>query len=141
MTTSTWAKRLLTHLDPDADDYWREVLAGNIVVRRCLTCDTRFVLPLPSCPECAGKPELLRSLGAGSLYTWVIVYYAFEDELATQVPYVVGAIELDEGARIFARVEGLDPADLSAGLRMRATYPRDDKRPPIVFVPGEGDGS
>jgi uncharacterized OB-fold protein len=136
MTISA-AQAQLTGTDPDADGFWAAVVGGALQLRRCTRCGTCFVLPLPSCPECAGDPELVLSEGRGSLYTWVVVHHAFDEELARQVPYVVGAVELDEGARIFARVEGIDPAALEADVRVRATYPADPDRPPIVFVPEE----
>ncbi|MEU7631149.1 OB-fold domain-containing protein [Nocardia sp. NPDC049220] len=138
MSTSP-AQALFTGTDPDADGFWAAVVDGELQLRRCTRCGTCFVLPLPSCPECAAEPELIRSAGRGSLYTWVVVHHAFDEDLARQVPYVVGAIELDEGARIFARVEGIDLAALDADVRLRATYPSDPERPPIVFVP-EGGG-
>lgn len=140
MSTSP-AEALLTGNDPDADGFWSSVVAGALQLRRCTRCGTCFVLPLPSCPECAGEPELVVSEGRGSLYTWVVVNHAFDDELAQQVPYVVGAVELDEGARIFARVEGIDGDALAADVRLRATYPTEAGRPPIVFVPEESGSS
>lgn len=136
MTTSV--SPLVTGLDPDSDLYWTAIGEGHIPVRHCAVCDTRFVLPLPSCPEC-GSEELTTqpSVGRGTLYTWVVVNYAFDEELAAQTPYVIGAVELDERARVFARVEGVDPTSLTPDLRLRATFPREPGRPPIVFVPDE----
>ncbi|MEU7766570.1 OB-fold domain-containing protein [Nocardia sp. NPDC049190] len=131
------AQAQLTGNDPDADGFWSAVADGGLQLRRCTHCGACFVLPLPSCPECAGEPELIRSEGRGALYTWVVVHHTFDEDLARQVPYVVGAVELDEGARIFARVEGIDLAALQADVRLRAIYPSDPGRPPIVFVPEE----
>lgn len=140
MSTTT-AAQLITGLDPDSDAYWTAIDGGELPVERCLACDTRFLLPLPSCPEC-GSDDLTKimSTGTGSLYTWVIVNYAFDEDLAAQTPYVIGAVELDEGARIFARVEGIDHQQLLPDQRLRATFPREPGRPPVVFVP-EGSAS
>jgi uncharacterized OB-fold protein len=130
---------LMTGLDPDSDGFWREVGRKHLPVRLCTGCDTRFVLPLPACPECGGPDlEILESSGAGSLYSWVVVNYAFDEQMSRQVPYVVGAIELDERARLFARIEGVEPDAIVPGLRLTATFPDDAARPPIVFVPEKG---
>jgi uncharacterized OB-fold protein len=139
---SSPADLLVTGLDPDNDAFWTGVSGGRIPVERCTVCESRFVLPLPSCPTC-GSPalETLDSSGRGSLYTWVVVHYAFDEQLAKEVPYVIGAIELDEGARIFARVEGIARDALAPDLRLVATFPQDADRPPIVFVPEEGSRS
>ncbi|HEY0903022.1 MAG TPA: OB-fold domain-containing protein [Marmoricola sp.] len=135
MNTRSRAEDLITGTDPDADAFWGAVVDGRLQLRRCRDCGTCFVLPLPSCPACAGVPELTMSQGRGSLYTWVVVRHAFGEEFEEAVPYVVGAVELDEGARVFGRVEGIDPDRVLPGVRLRATFPADGGRPPIVFVP------
>ncbi|WP_269304986.1 Zn-ribbon domain-containing OB-fold protein [Aeromicrobium sp. HA] len=130
------AASLVTGLDPDNDEFWRGVGEGRIPLRRCESCGTHFALPLPSCPDC-GSADLVEvsAGGEGSLYSWVIVHYAWDEELSPQVPYVIGAVQLDEGARIFGRVEFVDHGALEPGLRLRATFPIEPGRPPIVFVP------
>ena len=136
---SSSADAMVTGLDPDADGFWVTVSDAHIPVQKCADCDTRFVLPLPSCPTCGSEHlDVIVAGGQGELYSWVVVHYAFEEDLAKQVPYVIGAIELDERARIFARVEGVALDQLSAGTRLVATFPQDAGRPPIVFVPEEG---
>jgi len=134
MTVMTDA--LITGLDPENDHFWKVVGTGSIPLRRCCSCGTHIALPLPSCPECGadGLDEVIAS-GSGDLYSWVVVHYAWDADLAAQVPYVVGAIELDEGARLFARVEQVEPSALVPGLRLVATFPGEAGRPPIVFVP------
>jgi uncharacterized OB-fold protein len=133
--SATPAEAQLTGNDPDADGFWTAAADGSLQLRRCTRCGTHFVLPLPTCPECGGEPELVLASGTGTLYTWVVVHHAFDADLARQVPYVVGAVELDEGARIFARIEGIDLDELRADTRLSATYPQEPGRPPIVFVP------
>jgi uncharacterized OB-fold protein len=126
-------------VDPDNDAFWLALGEGHIQLRSCDSCGAAFVLPLPSCPECGSDRLTLRvSGGSGSLYSWVIVHVPFGDGLDEQVPYVVAAVELDEGARIFARLEGVPQESLVDGLRVSATFPVDEGRPPIVFVPGGG---
>jgi uncharacterized OB-fold protein len=134
------AGAMMLGVDPDNDGFWAAVGAGTIQLRSCDNCGTVFVLPLPSCPECGSDRLTLReSEGSGSLYSWVVVHIPFGDGLAEQVPYVVAAVELDEGARIFARLEGVDHESLEDGLRIRATFPVEEGRPPIVFVPEGGE--
>lgn len=136
------ADLLVTGLDPDGDGFWTAVSDARIPLEKCVDCDTRFALPLPSCPTCGSEHlEVIVAGGSGELYSWVVVHYAYDEDLARQVPYVIGAIELDERARIFARIEGVEPSDLAAGTRLTATFPQDGSRPPIVFVPEKGAAS
>lgn len=130
------AESMMLGVDPDNDAFWSLVGKGEIPLRSCDVCGTVFVLPLPSCPQC-GSDRLSQRLssGHGSLYSWVIVHVPFGDGLAEQVPYTVAAVELDEGARIFARLEGMSDEQLADGVRLVATFPSEQGRPPIVFVP------
>lgn len=123
--------------DPDADGFWTALSEHRLQVRRCTRCGVHFVLPIPSCPDCGGEPELIDDPGHGELYTWVVVRHAFDESLAGEVPYVVGSIELDGGGRVFGRVEGVDIDQLAPGLRLAATFPDEPGRPPLVFGPEE----
>lgn len=130
------ADAMVLGVDPDNDAFWVAVGEGSIQLRTCDRCGTTFVLPLPSCPDCGSDTLTLgTSSGRGTLYSWVVVHVPFGDGLAEQVPYVVAAVELDEGARIFARLEGVAQESLADGLRLRATFPVDEGRAPIVFTP------
>jgi uncharacterized OB-fold protein len=136
-TTDSPALAMVTGTNPEADGFWTALSRHVLQVRVCTRCGTRYVLPLPTCPDCGGEPELKVSSGRGRLYTWVVVRYAFDDVLAQQVPYIVGNVELEEGGRVFGRVEGIEIDDLEIDLPVRATFPSETGRPPIVFVPQE----
>lgn len=129
------AAGLIEGRDPDADGYWEAIVRGRLQLRRCLRCGTHYALPLPTCPQCGGEPATVEASGTGTLYTWVVVRHAFDERLAAEVPYVVGAIELTEGARVLGRVEGVEIDDLAPDLPLVATFPTDAGRPPLVFRP------
>lgn len=126
---------LVEGCDPDSDGFWTALADREIQLRKCTRCSTHYALPLPTCPECGGDPELVTAAGTGELYTWVVVRHAFGDHLAAEVPYVVGAVQLDEGARLMARIENVPLPDLVPGMPLVATFPEGPERPPIVFVP------
>jgi uncharacterized OB-fold protein len=69
--------------------------------------------------------------------SWVVAHYAFEDSVADQVPYVVGAVDLDEGPRAFGRIEGVGIDESLAGLRvvMSMADRLADGLPVLTFVP------
>lgn len=127
---------------PDAlledQQYAAALTDGQILIRVCADCSSHFVLPVPGCPDCGSdRLNMIVSSGRGRLYTWTVANYGFSPDLQPDVPYVVGAIELEGAARIFARVEGIEPAQLVTGLSLSATFPGVDERPPVVFVPSE----
>jgi uncharacterized OB-fold protein len=120
----------------DSEAFWADVEAGGLPLRRCRNCSRTFVLPLPSCPYCATEdPEVIQAKGAGSLYSWVVVHHAFDPAFAGDVPYVVAAVQLDEGARVYGRLQGIAFDAITPDLTVERVAPTDSKRPPLVFRP------
>ena len=50
-------------------------------------------------------------------------------------PHNVALVELDEGPRLMSRVEGVSPADVNIGMRVRARIAIADDLHFIVFDP------
>jgi hypothetical protein len=67
------------------------------------------------------------SEGHGTVYATTTVRRRGEE------PYDVSLIDLDEGFRMMARVEGLDPQDVRIGMRVRVRFAGDDAAPVPVF--------
>jgi uncharacterized OB-fold protein len=85
--------------------------------RRCAGCGTLSVPSGAACPSCgaAGGTDLELS-GRGRLLSWTVIRVA-PARYAAEAPYAVGLLELAEGARLTARIEG-DPTALAAGQPM-----------------------
>ncbi len=119
--------------------FWTDVERGGLPLRRCHHCARVFVLPLPSCPYCATEdPGVIQSGGTGSLYSWVVVYHAFDPAFAGDVPYVVAAVQLDESARVYGRLEGVPFDALLPGLRVERVPANPGEGPPLIFRPERG---
>jgi uncharacterized OB-fold protein len=102
--------------DPDARAYWAALDDGLIMLRTCGECGRRHLPPMPSCPHCGRSGALTDrpSSGRGRVYSWVVAYYPFTDEQLGEVPFIIGAIDLEEGPRAFGRINGVGlDADLS----------------------------
>ena len=123
-----------------ADAFWHAVQSGLLLLRQCTSCGASFVVPLPTCPSC-GRSDLVvtEAVGAGRLYSWVVAHHAFDPGFGDAVPYVAALIELDEGARLYARLVDADEADLKPDLLVRwsATASRAGERPFLAFRPAQ----
>ncbi len=81
---------------------------------------------MPGCPHCGHEHgSVVESSGDGTLYSWTVCHVAFDPAFADETPYVVGLVDVPEGARIVARVD-VEPAALTPGMALQATYPADD---------------
>lgn len=114
------------------------VAAGRLLVRVCASCGVGAFPPMPGCPHCGGyEGDIVESTGTATLYSWTVCHLAFEPSLADDVPYIVGLVDVDVGARVIARVES--PVDtVHAGMTLRPSFPRDGNGVTrLVFVPTE----
>ena len=82
--------------------------------RRCAECGKLSLDAGHPCPFCGSRGGSAVALsGRGRLLSWTVIRVA-PGRYAAEAPYTVGLLELEEGLRLTARLEG-DPERLSAG--------------------------
>jgi uncharacterized OB-fold protein len=79
----------------------------------CRSCGARFLPPRPICTECH-EPEMDWSevKGQGKLISFTCIAVGppsmKEEGFDRNNPYCLGVVELDEGVRVVARIQGVD---------------------------------
>jgi uncharacterized OB-fold protein len=103
----------------------RFMLARNIADRRC------FFPPRVAAPQ-TGETDIdwVEASGRGTVYSTSVVR-----QRPPTKDYNVALIDLDEGPRMMARVEGIPPDEVRIGMRVLARIVREDDRPLVVFNP------
>jgi uncharacterized OB-fold protein len=99
----------VTGPNPDADSvaFWAALERDQIELQRCDHCHELRLPAMPTCPHCGERGASIElAVGQGSVYSWVEVLYPLDPQFADEVPYTVGVVELVEGPRIAARLEG-----------------------------------
>jgi uncharacterized protein len=115
--------------------FWEAAAEHRLVVQRCRACGTTRHPPAPRCAACrSGEWAWLDLPGTGTLYTFSIVRQAFVPALADRLPYVVCAVELDEGGgvRMVSNLVGCDPSDAVIGLEVSVVF---EQMGPELAVP------
>jgi len=80
--------------------FWRSLGEGVFTTTRCAACRRLSFPPKPICPHCwkdAVSWEVLPP--SGSLYSWTRIH-AGPAVFASDLPYVVGIVDLDIGIRL-----------------------------------------
>ena len=72
--------------------------------------------------------EWVEASGLGTVYSATVVR-----QKAPTPDYNVALIDLDEGARMMSRVDGVAPQDVHIGMRVRAKVVRENGAPLVVF--------
>ena len=103
--------------------FWDACNRGELVVQQCQQCGTRFFVPEAICPTCRADDWQWRpSNGTGSIYSYTVVHRSFRDDLPP--PYVVAAIDLDDGWTMMSNIVGCRPEDVHIGMRVEVTFTR-----------------
>lgn len=97
---------------------------------RCPKCQRLYVPPRPICTTCyCTELEWVQVKGTGALKAFAVIHVAppamVRRGYDRNHPYCSGVVELDEGERVVARIEGIDPTKpegLQVGMPMIASF-------------------
>ena len=110
---------------------------------RCKECGAHFVPPRSMCERCySSEMEWVEMAGKGKLAAFTCITIAPPSMIAQGYnrdnPYCSGVVELEEGGRVYARIEGVDatkPETSWVGMPMRVKFLHRDKETYLAFEP------
>lgn len=113
--------------DISYDQYLNE---ERLMGSRCKECNAIFAPPRPICIKChSSDMEWVEMKGRGKLaaFTCIAIGPAFMEEEGydRNNPYCVGVVELEEGPRVDARIEGVDtgkPETIRVGMPLTVKF-------------------
>ena len=131
---------------PDNAFFYQGAREGKLLIQRCAGCRTLRHPPSPACGRCRSLDwDTVEASGRGELYSYVVVHHP--QVPAFEYPLPIALVALEEGTRLVANLEGVDPADLEIGMALEARLvPVDDDlslpvfRPAGSSVPSDGAG-
>ena len=102
----------------------------KIMGSKCKECGARFVPPRSICVKCySSDMEWVEMKGEGRLAAFTCITVAppfmISQGYNRDNPYCSGVVELEEGGRVDARIEGVDlskPEELKVGMPLRAKF-------------------
>lgn len=112
--------------------YQAELDAGRFGIQQCTACQQHVFSPRELCPHCGATPlKWVRPAGTGTVYSHTTI--SRKPEAGGN--YNVVLVDLDEGVRMMSRVEGIAPAQLHIGLRVKAHIIEQNGKGLVVFQP------
>jgi uncharacterized protein len=122
-TVASSSDRLLGNIDILAAPHWAAALEGRLVFQRCLRCAYVRWPAAGSCPECLSvETEWAEVSPLGQIWSFCTYERLVQVEASRDVPYVVGAIQLDEGPFLITNI--VDSKQIEIGQRVTAVYTR-----------------
>ena len=116
---------------PFSDISYEQYLSEEkLMGSRCRKCKALFVPPRSICVKChSSEMEWVEMNGTGQLAAFTCITVAPPFMMAQgydrKHPYCSGVVELEEGARVDARIEGVDatkPENIKVGMPLRVKF-------------------
>ncbi len=103
---------------------------GKLMGAQCAGCGALFVPPRAICTKCySSEMEWVETKGEGRLVAFTCISIGTPAMIAEGYdrnnPYCSGAVELVEGPRVVAQIEGVDtlnPETIKIGMPMKAAF-------------------
>jgi uncharacterized protein len=109
-------------VNPETQEFWAATARGELLLKRCLDCDSVIWYPRAFCPDCASmRTEWFAASGRGRIYSYTVNHRG-EGAYQGQPPFVLAYVELDEGPRLMTNIVGAEPADLSVGSPVTVVF-------------------
>ena len=93
----------------------------RLLIQRCTACGALRHPPGPACPECRSfEWDAVESSRRGTLHSYTVIHHPQDPSFT--YPLAVGLVDLVEGTRILADIEGVEPADLRIGMELEVVF-------------------
>jgi uncharacterized OB-fold protein len=111
-------------LDSETKTFWEACRQAKLMLQRCAQCGHVRFPPTHFCSKChSARHEWVESSGHGRVFSWIVVRHPVpRDVYASDVPYVVALITLDEGVRIPSNIVGIAPERVTADMPVRVIF-------------------
>ena len=104
--------------DDDNRFFWEGVRDGRVLLQRCAGCGELRHPPGPMCPACLSLEWTAEEAsGRGTIYSWVVSHHPTE---ADAEPRIVVLVDLAEGVRLVANLQGVPSSEVATGLAVEA---------------------
>ncbi len=103
--------------------YWQAAARGELHMQHCQACNRWQFYPRPFCVHCESDDVQWRAVsGLGRIYTYTVNHRAPNPFMKQRLPYVVALVELDEGPRLMANIQGDGALETSIGRRVKVIF-------------------
>lgn len=113
--------RIRPPLSPDVGWWWHDgIEQGKLLIQRCDACGVLRHPPRPICGQCQSMEwGHVESTGKGVVHSYVIMHHP--PLPGYEMPMAVGLIDLEEGTRVVAGIEGVALDQVEIGMRVQCS--------------------
>ncbi len=119
----------------DTAAFWQGCKEHKLVIQKCKACGKLRWPAAYLCPAClSGDTELVELSGNGEIYSYELFQKAFHPSLEDKVPYLVAAIDLDEGVRLVSNLVDCTVDEVRCGAPVQLRWADGEGYSRPVFI-------
>jgi uncharacterized OB-fold protein len=113
----------LPTIEAESQPFWDAARDHRFLIRRCHNCGAAHHYPRPFCHICLSEDLAWEEAsGRATLYTYSTIFMNDLPPFNQRLPYVAGAVDLEEGPRVMTNIVECQPEDLRVGMAVEVTY-------------------
>ena len=110
-------------ITPDMIEFFDGARRGQLMVQKCAGCGELRFPPHEICTRCLGRTSSWVAVsGRGEVYRFNIMHQVYHPGFASEVPYAVVVVKLEEGVKFVSNLVGVKPADIRCGMPVEVTF-------------------
>lgn len=123
MTQTSEYQRPVPIPDEASKPFFDGAREQRLIIQQCTSCGTTMWPAKSHCINCL-RPTIswVQASGRGTLYSFVLMHQIYHPGFASEVPYNIAQIDLEEGLRIFSNVVECSNAELEIGMPLEVTF-------------------
>jgi uncharacterized OB-fold protein len=123
MTQTSDYQRPIPIPDEDSKPFFEGAREQRLMIQQCTNCGTMMWPAKPRCDNCL-LPTVtwVQASGKGTLYSFVLMHQIYHPGFASETPYNIVQVDIEEGLRIVSNVVGCSNADLAIGMPLEVTF-------------------
>jgi uncharacterized OB-fold protein len=120
--TTPWT-RSLPAVSPETEPFWDGCRQRKLIIQRCRACSKYQTYYRAFCCHCWSRDlEDVAVPGTGTVWAYTIAYQNKTPGWEDFGPYVLAAVELDEGVKLMTNILNTPPEEVRIGMPVKVTF-------------------
>jgi uncharacterized OB-fold protein len=117
------ARKPVPRATPDLAPFLAAARRGQLVVQRCAACGLLRFPAREVCSRCWSREvEWTPVSGRGEVFSFYVMHQVYHPGFASEVPYAVVVVQLDEGPRITSNLVGCATGQIRIGQPVEVVF-------------------
>jgi uncharacterized protein len=97
--------------------------ASRLMVQKCSECGTNRFPAQELCSNClSSAASWVPVSGRGEVYSFNVMHQVYHPGFASEVPYAVVVVKLEEGPKVVSNLVGVKPSAIKCGMPVEVVF-------------------